>query len=451
VGDADFDLVVVGAGNAGLAAAGAAREAGWRVAVIEARDVGGTCPLRGCVPKKVLVAAAEALEAIARAGEHGIEVGPARLDWAALIARKGTFVAGVPEDFTRSLERRGIEVVAGRARFVAPDAVEVNGRRLRARHFVVATGSRPRPLGVPGEALAITSDEFLELAAQPRRAVFIGGGIIAMEFAHVLARAGTKVTILARDARLLKRFDAVLVGELVRVGDQLGIDTRYETRATALERQGEAIAVTCERAGRREVIEADLVVNAAGRAPALADLDLPAADISLERGRPRLEPTLRASDNPRVWFAGDAHPGAPQLSPVATWQGQAIGHNLLHPESPRVLSYDAVPSCVFTVPTLASVGRDEPTARAAGLDVEVNDQEMSGWRSSRTYAERAARSRIVLERGSGRIVGAAVLGHGAGEIIHTFALAVARGLTAADLKDQVFAYPTFNSDIRHMI
>ncbi|MFO0604826.1 MAG: NAD(P)/FAD-dependent oxidoreductase [Polyangiales bacterium] len=446
-----FDLVVIGAGNAGLAAAGKAREAGWRVAVVERRDVGGTCPLRGCVPKKVLVAAAEALEAVARAEEHGVRVAPAALDWGALMARKEGFVRGVPEDFEASLTRRGVELVRGEARFVGPDAVAVDGRTLAARHFVVATGSAPRPLGVEGEVLTITSDEFLSLPERPARAVFVGGGVISMEFAHVLARAGSAVTVLELGPRVLAAFDEALVGDLTAVGESLGI--RHVTGAStrAVRREGAALVVTAEVAGKAHSFAADVVVNAVGRVAALGPLQLDAAGITLDRGRPSVTPAMRSTENPRVWFAGDALPGTPQLSPVATWEGQTVGDNLLHEDAPQSLRYDAVPACVYTIPTLATVGETEATARAKGLDVEVRDSAMVSWRSARTYAERAARARVVLAKGGDRVLGAAVLGHGAAEIIHVFALAIAHGIPASALRAPGFAYPTFSSDIRYML
>ena len=203
----DYDVLVLGAGNAGLAAAGAARAAEKRALVVEGRDVGGVCPLRGCVPKKVLVAAAQALDEIARAGTHEISVGPATLDWPRLIERKRTFVDGVPEEFEKSLVNRGIDLVRGQARFTGPREVEVCGRRYSGDKVVVATGSTPRPLPIPGAEHLITSDDLLELAALPDSMVFVGAGVIALEFAHVFARAGTRVTLLEVAPRVsLPRF-----------------------------------------------------------------------------------------------------------------------------------------------------------------------------------------------------------------------------------------------------
>ena len=209
-----YDAIVLGTGNAGMAAAGALRAAGKSVAMVESWDVGGTCPLRGCVPKKVLVAAAQVLHQIALAPQHHIEVGAPKLDWAALIARERGFVEGVPEAFAKSLEGRGIELIRGRARFTGPDRIAVGARVLEADKILIATGSKPRPLPIPGAEHLITSEDILEMAELPERLVFIGGGVIALEFAHVFARAGTKVTILEALPRLLPRLDPDAVAKL---------------------------------------------------------------------------------------------------------------------------------------------------------------------------------------------------------------------------------------------
>ncbi|NNE82831.1 MAG: NAD(P)/FAD-dependent oxidoreductase, partial [Alphaproteobacteria bacterium] len=218
-----FDVVILGTGNAGMGAAGVTRAAGKSVAMIEARDVGGTCPIRGCVPKKVLVAAAQVLHQIELAPQHHISVGAPKLDWPALIARERTFVDGVPDDFRGSLENRQIELIEGRAKFVGENAIAVDGRTLEAENIVIATGSTPRTLPIKGAELMITSDEILELATLPDRLVFIGGGVIALEFGHVFARAGTEVTILEVMDRLLPRMEADAVAQVHKESERIGI------------------------------------------------------------------------------------------------------------------------------------------------------------------------------------------------------------------------------------
>jgi glutathione reductase (NADPH) len=206
-----YDVVIIGGGNGGMGVTGPTRNAGKTVAMIEPAEFGGTCNNRGCVPKKVLVAAAQSLDAIAGAGSHAISVGPARLDWAAMIEQEKKLIAPISDSLGGSMEKRGVHLVRAHARFVTRNAVRAGGHDYEAEHIVIATGSRPRPLPFPGAELMITSDEVLSERAQPRDVVFVGGGVIAFEFAHVYARAGTKVTILNAGGRLLARYDADVI------------------------------------------------------------------------------------------------------------------------------------------------------------------------------------------------------------------------------------------------
>jgi glutathione reductase (NADPH) len=444
-----FDVVVLGTGNGGQAAAGAARKAGRTVAIVDLVAPGGTCALRGCVPKKVLVAAAEVVDTIRRAHVHCIEVGPAKLDWTALIEREQALIAGTSDAVARSFASRGIELLPGDARFVGPDAVEVAGERIAADAFVVATGSVPRGLGVPGAELAIGSDEILSGTVRPDPVVFVGSGVIAFEFAHVLVRAGSAVTMLGR--RPLAGFDPVAVDRLVACTRAAGVAVELHTELRAIDRDGDGLRVRyTDAVGEEHTIAAGAVVNAVGRVPDLGRLDLPAAGVVLERGLPVLDARLRSTGNPAVWFAGDAVPGTPQLSPVATYEGAYVGAQLAG-ESPAPLDYRPIPRAVFSIPALAAVGMGEAEARAAGLDVELLENDMRSWRSSRTYAEEEAFARVVVERGSRRIVGATMLGHGGPEVIHAFAFAMAHGLTAPQLAKTVMAYPTFHSDVKYLL
>ncbi|MFW5876848.1 MAG: dihydrolipoyl dehydrogenase family protein [Myxococcota bacterium] len=449
----DYDMVVLGSGNAGTAAAGAAVAAGWRVALVESREVGGTCALRGCVPKKVLVAAAESLEAIAHAGVHHIEVGTPRLDWTALIERERTFVEGVPTAFEAGLTKRGIEVLHGRARFVARNVVEVNGERLAARKVVVAVGAKPRPLPFPGAEHLITSDDFLQMRDRPATAVFVGAGVIAFELAHLLARAGTRVTMLEVADRPLPPFDADAVDRLLKQSREVGIEVRTGVDIRAIEQGDGGYVVRFSEDGSETRVESDRVIHGAGRVAALEDLELEAAGVAFDGGKPRLDAHLRSSTNPDVLFAGDARGPGPQLSPVATYEGKIAAHNALHDRESELRSpdYHCIPGCVFTIPPFATVGRTEQQAREEGFSVEVHENDMTGWISGRTYGERVAYSKILVEEGSRRLLGTHLVGHGAGETIHAFALAMRHGLGADALEEMVYAYPTFHSDIGNQL
>ena len=445
-----YDVVVLGSGNAGMGVAGVAREAGKSVAVIESRDPGGTCPLRGCVPKKVLVGAAQVLHQIDIAGDHHIEVGPPRLDWAKLIEREREFVDGVPAMFRDSLEGRGIDLYDGPARFTGANEITVGDTVLNAGKIVIATGSTPRTLPIPGAGHMITSDDLLEDPALPGSLVFIGGGVIALEFGHVLARAGTRVTILEAMDRLLPRMDEDAVEQLRGESERIGIEILTGVDVQKIAAAGDAFEVHFEHGGEVKILPAERIANGAGRVPDVDGLDLAAGGIEHDGTRIAVDEHLRSVSNPDVYVAGDALWTSPQLSPVATYEGRLVGRHIVDGDG-DVPDYGAIPANVFTVPALASVGLSEAEATEKGLAFAAKTNDMTTWRSARTHAETVAWSKVLVEDGSGRILGAHMVGHGAEEVIHLFAFAIKHGIAAAELASGVYAYPTFTSDIKFLV
>jgi glutathione reductase (NADPH) len=421
--------------------------------MVEGREVGGTCALRGCVPKKVLAASAETMDLIRRAGAQAITVGEPRLDWTALIARERTFVDGVSAAAKAELTGHGIEVIEGRARFVGRDALAVGGcpEPLRARHFVVASGSEPRPLDFPGGAALLTSDDLLELRALPARVAFVGAGVIAFELAHVMARAGARVTLLEAGPRALPSRDADAVAQLVDATRARGIEVRTDVGVQAVEgAAGNARVVRFTERGQASSLTVDAVAHGAGRIPALGALDLPAAGVTFDGPQPLLDEANRSRGNPAIWFAGDAVPGTPQLSALASYEGRLVGRNLVRGEA-RAPDYRSIPSAIFAVPALASVGPTEAEARARGLTFETKVNDMRTWRSARTAAEETAWAKVLIDRAADRIVAAHLVGHGAVETINAFALAIRHDISVTDLKEGVFAYPTFHSDLKFLL
>lgn len=444
----EFDIIIIGGGNAGFAVSKLAQAAGKSIAFIEEAEFGGTCPNRGCTPKKVLVAAATALDAIDRAGVHGISVGPARLDWGALIARKNQMIAGVPGAMLGLAEKRGT-VFRGRGRFTGANTVEVAGVTLRGRDIVIATGSRTRPLDIPGAELMITSDEVLSETSLPAEVTFIGGGVIAMEFSHVYVRAGAKVTILELAPTLLGRMDSDAVAVIAAETERLGVTIKTGVKVKRVARVGERLEVAYEHDGREQVVQSDRVVNGAGRIANVDGLDLAAAGVAHDGIRVDVDAHLRSVSNPAVWVAGDAVAHTAQLSPIATYEGQIVGHNIVNGPS-RTPDYRVLPSAVYTVPALASVGLTEAEAAARGLDVAVTVNDMTGWFSGKSYGERVAWAKVLVDRRDDRIVGAHIVGHHGEDLIQLFALAMAHDISASALRDSPSAYPTFSSDVRNL-
>jgi glutathione reductase (NADPH) len=445
-----YDVLVLGAGNAGIGAASVARAAGLSVAVIEGRDVGGTCPLRGCVPKKVLVAAAQALHQISLAPIHQIELGPARLDWGKLIARERSFVEGASAGFEALLAERGIGLKRGRGRFAGPRRIAVGDELIEGGKIVIATGSKPRPLPISGMEHLITSEDILEMTSLPKSLVFIGGGVVALEFSHVFARAGCKVTILEATDRLLPTLDEEAVSVLHGETTRIGIEVHRGVTVEAVRVEGDQLAVLARIAGEPRRFLAERAANGAGRIADLDGLDLEAGGVAYEGAKIAVDGHLRSTSNSLVYVAGDALWSAPQLSPVASYTGRLVGENIVKGDH-KIVDYDGIPANVYTVPGLASVGGTEVVLAAAGRDFEVKRTDMSDWRSARTYAETVAFAKVMVEKGSRRILGAHLVGHGAEEVIHLFAFAIKHGIDAGALAGSVYAYPSFSSDLKYLV
>ena len=288
-----YDLVVIGSGTAAQVASFRVRAAGWSVAVIDHVPFGGTCALRGCDPKKMLISGAEAIDMARRMLGRGA-AGELRVSWPELIAFKRTFTDPVPANHERRYAEHGIDAFHGKARFTGRDAIEVGEETVQARHVVIATGARPVPLPFRGAGYVITSDRFLELERLPARIVMVGGGYIAAEFSHIAARAGAKVTVLQRAERMLTRFEPELVGWLMEKFAEIGVEVRTGTAVEAIEEVDSGLRVHGRKGSEVTAIVADLVVHAAGRVPDL-DLNLSAAGVAVENGRPALNEFLRAS------------------------------------------------------------------------------------------------------------------------------------------------------------
>ncbi len=443
-----YDIIIIGGGNAGFGVSAIASEAGKKIAFIEGRDFGGTCPNRGCTPKKVLVAAAHTLHEIERAEVHGITVSEPKLDWSKLIEREQDMISFIPDAMAGVASKRG-DVYVGHARFNGPDSVEVNGETLTADHIVIATGSKPRSLPIPGAELMVTSDEVLSDREQPQDVIFIGGGVIALEFSHVYQRAGTQVTILEVMPQLLPRLETDAVAQLRAETERLGVNVHTGVKVLGIEAEGDRVAVHIEVDGETRRLVADRVVNGAGRVANVDSLNLEAAGVEHDGVAIKLDKALRSVSNPRVYVAGDALVQSPQLSPLATWEGRIVGQNIIE-DAAIEPDYRVIPSVVHTVPSLATVGINEAEADAEGRSIKVTVSDMTDWFSGKSYAETVAWSKVLVDKATDEIVGAHLVGHRAEELVHFFALAMQHGITASKLKETQLAFPTFTSDVKNL-
>jgi glutathione reductase (NADPH) len=449
----EHDLVVIGAGTGANSVARACAKAGWKVSIVDCLPYGGTCALRGCDPKKMLVGVTEALDLSHRMSGKGLRSDRPHVDWSEMMAFKRTFTEPMPARLEAGFNKLGIETLHGTAAFVSPHEVRVGDRVIDARHVHIATGARPATLGVPGEDLVTSSTEFLDLEALPSRIVFVGGGFISFEFAHIARRAGaSKVTILHRGARPLVHFDPDLVGLQVERTRELGIEVRLESSLVGVATDSGVLTVSIDGPDGPETVECDLVVHGAGRVPNLDELDLAVAGVSTTPRGIEVSTAMRSVSNPRVFAAGDcADTGAPNLTPVSANEARVAFKNLLAGEDARHITYPPIPTTVFTVPPIAAVGLLEEQARAAGLDVDVRYGETAGWYSSVRVGEHYSAFKVLIDKADGTIVGAHVLGPGAEEQINLFAMAMGAGVTANRLKGMIFAYPSYASDLASMV
>ncbi|MDQ2681385.1 MAG: NAD(P)/FAD-dependent oxidoreductase [Candidatus Eremiobacteraeota bacterium] len=445
----EFDVVVIGTGSAGSAAAFACREGGLKVAIVDKREFGGTCALRGCDPKKVLVSAAEIVERATRMKGHGI-AGNTKIDWADLMTFKKTFTDPVPAEREKGYTDQGIVTFHGSAQFVEANIVLVGDDMLQFRNAVIATGAKPSPLKVDGSQHVITSEDFLNLKQLPNRIAFIGGGFISFEFSHIARRAGAQVTILEYAPRALVAFEPSLVDRLAAVGTEIGIDLRLNVDAIEITPNGSEFKIKFSEKGVPGELTADLIVHGAGRIADIDELELSRGQIATNEHGIIVNEYLQNSGNPAIYAAGDCvRAGGLPLTPVAGLEGEIAGKNIAGGNS-AVADFSGLASVVYTMPSLASVGLTEEQAKKDGITVKVHTGDSTSWYSARHINASAACYKVLIDE-NGQIVGAHLLGPNAEELINLFALAIRMRTPASKLKEVLFAWPTAASEIEYML
>jgi pyruvate/2-oxoglutarate dehydrogenase complex dihydrolipoamide dehydrogenase (E3) component len=386
----------------------------------------------------VLVSTVEQAWRGRRAGPLGV-TGAAGLglDWPAVIARKNRIVAGWSKGKEASLERQGIAVLRGQARFVGPHEVEVAGRRVSAERVVLATGSSPGRPAIEGIEHGLTSDRLLEETRLPERLVVIGGGLIGTEFGFAFARAGSRVTVLQSAPAVLPRADDELREALVALGVEAGMEfhTGARVRRIAPDRTVEA-----EIGGGARRFPADTVLVAAGRPANTAGLGLEAAGVAVARGAVTVNPFRQSVSAPHVYAAGDVT-GEHQHTPVAWYEGRIAARNALRGNQ-EAADYRLLPTNVFTIPSMAGVGLTEAEARRQGLRVAVSRAPFADSAAASVRSETEGLVKVVSEEESGRLLGVHILGPGAEELIHVAAVAMRGGLTRQDLAAMHYVFPT---------
>ena len=432
----DYDLFTIGAGSGGVRASRMAGHFGAKVAIAEHDRVGGTCVIRGCIPKKLLSYAAHYAEDLEDARGFGWTVGEASFSWPALVAAKNREIARLEGVYRSALEKSGVTLIAGTARLADAHTVEIGGKRVTAKNILVATGGRPTRPAIPGAELAITSDEAFELPALPRRVLIVGGGYIAAEFAGIFRGLGAEVTLAYRGGQILRGFDDDVRSHLHHEMTKKGVRILLQRSVSSIARRPDG-ALEAEAGGG---IECDAVMLATGRAPNTAGLGLAESGVGLDRqGGVRVDRFCRSSV-PHIYAAGDVtHRIA--LTPVAIREGAAVATTLFGgTETP--VDHDDVPSAVFSQPPVGTVGLSE--AKAAGKLGKVDIYKASFRPLRHTLSGRDERTlvKLVVDATTQRVVGAHMVGADAPEIIQGVALAVKAGLTKAQFDATVGIHPT---------
>ncbi len=433
----DFDLFVIGAGSGGVRASRIAAGHGARVAIAEAWRVGGTCVLRGCVPKKLLVYGAHVAHDIEDAAGFGWTIEGARHDWAKLIANKDKEIGRLEGIYLKLLSNAGVTLIHGQAKVVAPDAVEVDGKRYTAKTILVATGGWPVIPDIPGRELTITSNEALDLKERPKRIVVVGGGYIAVEFAGIFAALGSEVTLLYRGEMILRGFDRDVRTFLADELRKKKIDLRLKTDVTRLDKTMRGLSVTLTDG---KTIETDAVMMATGRAPNTKTLGLAELGVKLnERGAVIVDEWSRSSV-PSIYALGDVTDRI-NLTPVATAEGHAFA-DTLYGSRPRQMDRRDIPSAVFSQPSVAVVGLSEDAAREKGFAVDIYRTSFKGMKHTLSGRDERTLMKLVVDRTTDRVLGAHMVGADAAEIIQGLAIAIKAGATKAQFDATIGIHPS---------
>lgn len=439
-----YDAVVVGSGPAGGEVARQLKAAGKDVALVEKNGFGGVCPLRGCNPKKVLLAAPEAVHAAKALTALGIATQPT-VDWPALAAFRDSFVEPISEQVENHYFEIGVDVYYGAARMTSLDTIAVDGDEIQGEHIILAPGMTPRPLPVPGSQYLAISDDFLALTDLPKRMVFIGGGFVALELAGIAVHCGAEVTVLAR-SKPLKKFDPVLVDKLTHALRDSGIDLRIGATVESVVRDDETVLSLNDSS----TLACDMVVNCAGRVPDLSGLDLETGKVAYSRHGIEVSKFLQSTTNPVVYAAGDAANTPFALTPTATFEAQAIAANILEGNK-SVPDLEGTPSVCFTLPPIASAGLSVEMVQQTDIDHRVLEGDLAQWFPWKRLGEQHGGYRVIVSEKEDRILGAHIFGHDASELINSFAAFIRLKSSLAELRKTVWVYPTAGYYFKYML
>ena len=437
-----YDLLVIGAGSGGVRAARVAAGYGAKVAIVEEHRIGGTCVIRGCVPKKLLVYGAHFAEDLEDARRFGWQLGGAQFDWPTLRDNVLAEVSRLSGLYQQTLENHQVAILNGHAVVTGPNSVRVEGRDIDAKIILIATGARPQTLAVPGIEHSITSNEAFHLEKRPARIVIAGGGYIANEFAGVFNELGSKVTVINRSDRILRSYDAQIRDRLLQISTSKGIQFLFNVQLRRVERRADGVLLA--DLGDTKV-ECEALMCATGRVPNTDGLGLASAGVELETsGAVRVDEYSR-STCPSIYAVGDVT-NRVQLTPVAIREGQAFAETVFG-KKPCKVDYNCIPSAVFSHPPLAGVGMTEAQARQQLGSVKVYTSDFRPMKNVLANRDERALFKLIVDDTDDRIVGAHMIGPDAPEILQMLAVAVKARLRKSQLDECVAIHPTMAEEL----
>jgi glutathione reductase (NADPH) len=436
--DFDYDLFIIGAGSGGVRAGRMSAGFGARVGMCEDMRVGGTCVMRGCVPKKLLVYGSSFHEEIEDANAYGWNVDPATatLNWAHMIAKKDAELQRLEDVYHQMLGNAGVTLINGRGKLIDAYTVDVDGQTITADNILVATGGWPSMPQIPGIEHVITSNEALDLKQLPKRMVIVGGGYIAVEFAGVFSGAGVEVTEIIRAPNILRGFDEDVRDHLRQEMTKKGVNILSDTTIETIEKTEGGYSL---KLGDGSTLETDLVMYATGRSPKTSDLGLEGLGIELDKNAAIVVNEQYQTNVPNIYALGDVT-NRVNLTPVALAEGMALAHSLYN-DNPRIMDYENIPSAVFSHPPIGSVGLTEDQARErGGIDVYVS--RFKPMKHTLSGRDEQALMKLIVDQKSDRVIGLHMVGPDSPEMAQGFAVAMKAGATKAQFDTTVGIHPT---------
>jgi len=440
----EYDVAILGGGSAGYAAARTAAAAGLRTVVIEGgAEVGGLCILRGCMPTKALLYAAEVFHRTSHAQAWGIRFEGVSLDFAEVMARTQAIIKGFADDRRELLANGKFKFIRAHANFLDQHSVVLsNGERLTSAHFVITTGSTvaPAPLSQLGQVGYFTSDDVVKMTQIPKSLIVLGGGGVAVELAQFFARFGVKVTLLQRSEHLLREFDTDAAMEIEKVFRREGIEVFTNTTLTDAQQEGLLKTISFQHEGKLVSVSAEEILLALGRVPNTTSLALDKAGVATENGRIAANEFMQSSVS-HIYAAGDCT-GPHEIVHLAVQQAEIAAHNIAHPNAPRRMDYRLLLAVIFTEPQVACVGLTEKVATTRGVSYLIARHPFSHYGKSVIMEARDGYVKLLADPQSGEILGGACVGAFGGELIHEIVAAMAKRMTVQELAALPHYHPT---------